>query len=239
METAVGILLKVFLFAFVVGMFALVIWAFVRSGKEDKRIRQGWADLARVAAERGWTYEQRARGRATEYCGVGPMPGSGSNLSAWHYVTGEFRGRSFTCFEYRYSNPLSGSSGVGESKKLTIESIFLVSAPSSGPFLQIGQPSKLDAVLGRRPRMLLGVPEFDENFRIVTDSEDFAHGILSDPLQAFMLSDPHAQKSPLRLRDDELFTWYTGTLSPQDVEERLDYLCDVLDRIPAQVWATT
>ncbi len=87
--------------------------------------------------------------------------------------------------------------------------------------------------------MLLGAPEFDENFRIVTDSEDFPHGILSDPLQAFLLSDPRAQKSPLRLRDDELFTWYTGTLSPQDVEERLDYLCDVLDRIPAQVWATT
>jgi hypothetical protein len=239
METVLGILLKVLLFAFVVGMFALVIRAFVRSGREDKRVREAWADLSRVAAERGWTYEQRARGRATEYCGVGPLPGSGSNLSAWHYITGEFRGRAFKCFEYRYSNPLSGSSGVGESKKLTIESVFLVSAPGSGPFLQIGRPGKLDAVLGRRPRMVLGVPEFDERFRVVTDSEDFAHRILSGPVPAFLLSDSRAQKSPLRLRDDELFTWYTGTLSPQDLEERLDYLCDVLDRIPAQVWATT
>ncbi|MGH1556206.1 hypothetical protein ACRAWF_43870 [Streptomyces sp. L7] len=142
------------------------------------------------------------------------MPGSGSNLSAWHYITGEFRGRSFKCFEYRYSNPLSGSSGVGESKKLTIESIFLVSAPGSGPFLQIGRPGKLDAVLGRRPRTLMGITEFDEKFRVVTDDEDFARSILSDPMPAFLLADSRAQKSPLRLRDDELFTWYTGTAFP-------------------------
>ncbi|WP_372350705.1 hypothetical protein [Streptomyces sp. KL116D] len=45
------------------------------------------------------------------------------------------------------------------------------------------------------------------------------------------------RKNPLRVRDDELFTWYTGTLSPQAVEERLNYLCDVLDRIPARTWA--
>ena len=237
MDLLVGILVKVFLFTFVVGMFTIVIRAFVRSNKEDKRIRREWAELAQVAAARGWTYDQRARGRATEYCGVGPMPGGGSNLTAWHYITGEFRGRSFKCFEYRYSNPLSGSNALGESKKLTIESVFLIAAPGSGPFLQIGRPSELDAVLGRRPRMLLGVPEFDEEFRVVTDDEAFVHNALSGAVVPFLLSDSRAKNSPLRLRNDELFTWYTGTLSPQALEERLNYLCDVLDRIPAQAWA--
>ncbi|MEV1024156.1 hypothetical protein [Streptomyces sp. NPDC050264] len=237
MEQLLMILAKVAFFAAIVGMFTLVIRAFVRSNKEDKRTREGWAELSRVAANRGWTYEQRARGRATEYCGVGPMPGSGSNLTAWHYITGDFRGRSFKCFEYRYSNPLSGSSGVGESKKLTIETVILVTAPGSGPFMQIGRPGKLDTVLGRGPRTLLGVPEFDEKFRLDTRDESFARNILDDTFMAFLLSDPRAQKSPIRVRDDELFTWYAGTLSPQALEERLNYLCDVLDRIPAQAWA--
>ncbi|WP_372347771.1 hypothetical protein [Streptomyces sp. KL116D] len=179
----------------------------------------------------------RAAGRATEYCGIGPMPGSGDNLTAWHHMTGEFRGRSFGCFEYRYANPLSGSGRAGGSKKLTFESVFLVSAPGSGPFLQVGQPGRMDTLLGRGPRTLLGVPEFDDRFRVGTHDDPFARNLLDGELRAFLLSDDRAPKNPLRVRDDELFTWYTGTLSPQAVEERLNYLCDVLDRIPARTWA--
>lgn len=237
MEQLVGILVKVLLFVFVAGMFTLVIRAFIRSGQEDKRIRRGWEELAQVAAARGWTHERRVPGRATQYCGVGPMPGSGDNLTAWHYVTGEFRGRSLKCFEYRYSNPLSGSSRAGESKKLTIESVFLVSAPGSGPFLQVGRQGTFDTLLGRGPRTLLGVPEFDEKFRLDTRDEPFARAVLDDTLMSFLLSDPRAPKSPIRIRDDELFTWCTGTLTPQDLEENLTYLCDVLDRIPERAWA--
>ncbi|MET9497802.1 hypothetical protein [Streptomyces sp. NPDC006552] len=237
MEQLVGILVKVLLFAFVVGMFTLVIRAFIRSGQEDKRMRRDWEELAQVAAARGWTHERRAPGLATEFCGVGPMPGSGDNLTAWHYVTGEFRGRSFKCFEYRYSNPLSGSTGAGESKKLTIESVFLVSVPGSGPYLQVGRPGKFDTVMGRGAKTLLGLPAFDAAFRVDTEDETFARTILSDEVQAFLLADERAKKNPLRVRHDELFTWYTGTLSPQALEDRLHYLCDVLDRIPAQAWA--
>ncbi|NEB75060.1 hypothetical protein G3I40_07410 [Streptomyces sp. SID14478] len=231
-------MVKVLLFVFVAGMFTLVIRAFVRSNQADKRTRREWAELEQVAAERGWAHERRAAGRATEYCGVGPMPGSGSNLTAWHYITGEFRGRSFKCFEYRYSNPASGSGQAGESKKLTIESMILVSAPGSAPYLNLRRPGKFDRVMGRGPRKLLGVPEFDDKFRFDTHDEDFARRVLSDDFRAFLLSDQRARNNPLRVRDDELFTWYTGTLSPQTLEERLDYLCDVLDRIPTQVWAS-
>ena len=234
MEQLVGILAKVVFFAFIVGMFTLVIWMFVRSNKEDKRIRRDWAELPRVAAERGWTYEQRARGEATQYCGIGPMPGSGSNLSAWHYIAGEFRGRSFKCFEHRYNSPMSGN--AGERKRPTIEAIFMIAVPGSAQPVEILRPSKTDVLLDRRSRMRLGNPEFDDTFRIVTKDEDFARNILSGPMASFLLTDPRGRKSPLQLRDNELFTWYTGTLSPQDLEEKLNYLCDVLDQIPAQAW---
>ncbi|MFI9776636.1 hypothetical protein ACIHCV_18230 [Streptomyces sp. NPDC051956] len=238
MEQLVGILLKLLVYAIILGLVALAIRAMMRGNREDKRIRREWAELEGVAAAHGWTYERRARGRATEFCGVGPMPGKGANLTAWHYITGEFRGRAFKCFEYRYSNPLSGGSQAGDSRTLTFESIFLVSAPGSGPFLQVGRPSKLDTVMGRRPRTLLDVPEFDKKFRVATDDESFVQNVLTDDVRAFLLSDQRAETNPLRVRDDELFTWYTGYLSQQAIEDRLNYLCDVIDRIPAHAWTS-
>ncbi|MFB8268444.1 hypothetical protein ACFC96_17800 [Streptomyces sp. NPDC055955] len=237
MEQLVGILLKLLVYAIILGLVALAIRAMMRGNREDKRIQKEWAELEAVAATRGWTYERRAPGRATEYCGVGPMPGKGSNLTAWHYITGEFRGRSFKCFEYRYTNPLSSTTQSG-GKSLTFESVFLVSAPGSGPFMQIGRPSKLDTVMGRRPRTLLDAPEFDKKFRVATDEESFVRNVLTEDVRAFLLSDQRAEANPLRVRDDELFTWYTGYLSQQAIEDRLNYLCDVMDRIPEHAWTS-
>lgn len=238
MEQLVGVLLKVLLFAFVVGMFTLVIRVFIRGRKEDARIRRDWSELARVAAERGWTYEPRARDKATRYCGVGPMPGSGSNLSAWHHITGEFRGRDFVCFEHRYNDPMSGNLAA-DRKRPTIEVVFMVSAPGSGAATEILRPSRVNALLDRRASMRLEISEFDENFRVVTENEAWVRGIMTDDMVSFLLTDPRAKESPLQLRDDELFTWYTGTLSPQALEERLNFLCDVLDRIPLRSWTAT
>lgn len=236
MEQLVGILVKILVYGVILGLVALAIRAIRRSNREGDRIQEDWEALEGVAATRGWAYERRARGRATEYCGVGPMPGKGSNLSAWHYITGEFRGRSFKCFEYRYVNPLSGDTQAGN-RQYTHESVFLISAPGMGtPYMHVGRPSKIDGMMGRGPRMLLGVPEFDKKFRVDTRDEAFVRSVLTDDMRAFLLSDQRAETHPLRLRDDELFTWYTGYLNEQEIENRLNYLCDVMERIPAQVW---
>ncbi|MEU6659922.1 hypothetical protein [Streptomyces sp. NPDC046821] len=236
MEQVLQTLAMIAFFSFIVGMFTLVIRAFIRSSREQDRIRKGWADLPGFAAARGWTHERSVPGGATEYCGVGPMPGTGSNLTAWHYITGEFRGRSFKCFEYRYVNPLSGDT-QGGNRQYTHESVFLISAPGMGtPVMHMEPPTKIDRLMGLGPRMLLGVPDFDKKFRVDTRDEAFVRSVLTDDMRAFFLSDARAETHPLRLRDDELFTWYTGTLSPQEIEDRLNYLCDVMDRIPAQVW---
>lgn len=234
MDQLLGILLNVFFFAAIAGMFVLVIRMFISSNKEDKRIRQGWSELGRFTAEHGWTHEQRARGQATRYCGVGPMPGSGSGLSAWHHITGEFRDRAFASFEYRAVNA-SGDLGEGK-KRPIIHTLLMVSVPGSGPATEILQPSKLNVLLDRRPSMRLGIPEFDEKFRVVTGDEAWVRNLLSDSVVSFLLTDPRAKRFELELRQDELFTWYKGTLSPHALEEGLNYLCDVLDRIPTQAW---
>jgi len=237
MELLVEILVKVLLFTFIAGMFTLVFVVGRSERKKNARIREEYAQLARIAPERGWAYMQHTYGRIDQYCGVSCLPGKGTNLSAWHYTTGAFRGRPFVYFEYRYVSPMS-THEVGEPRQPIIHAVFVVTTPGSVPFVQIYRPDKLDSILDRRARIQSGMPEFDEEFRIVTKEEAFFRNALSDSLVPFVLTDPRAKKSPIVLRDDQLLTWYKGTLSPQAADEKLNYLCDVLDRIPEHAWTT-
>ncbi|MFJ5973737.1 hypothetical protein [Streptomyces sp. NPDC093060] len=235
MEHWAGELIKWSLFAFIAGMFILVFTVSSRGRKKDARIKEDYEQLARIAPERGWTYQKRVQGQIDQYCGVRPFPGRGSNLRAWHYTTGEFRGRSFKYFEYRSMNLQSGAD-TGERKQPNIESVFIVTAPGSGPFVQILRPSVLDTLFDRRPKMQLGVPEFDQNFRVITRDEGFVRNALGETVVPYLVTDPKA-KGSLQLRENELFTWYRGPLTPQAVDEKLNYLCDVLDRVPEQAWS--
>ncbi|MFI1732707.1 hypothetical protein ACH40E_26565 [Streptomyces acidicola] len=238
MELLVGILVKVLLFAVIAGMFTLVITTSVRGRRQDARIRNEWEQIAQIAPERGWTYHPCTRGQIDQYGGMGPILYKGENQAAWHYTTGEFRGRPFTYFEYRYKrSTVDGDvNDFGEHRRLVIKAVFIVTAPGSGSYMEILRRSKLGAVLDGRPGKRVGVPEFDKEFKVLAKDEAFFRNALSGGAVPFMLADSRAKKSPLRFRDNELITWYTGALSPQTVDEKLNYLCDVLDRIPAQAW---
>jgi hypothetical protein len=116
--------------------------------------------------------------------------------------------------------------------------VFAVAAPGTGPELVVRRPQTLDGMTQRGRVVQVGVPEFDEALRVITDDEAFARSALSGEVVPFLTAQPQAvQDSPIRLHNDELLTWRRGRLSAQDFDERLDYLCDVLDRIPPQVWS--
>ncbi|MEW2402692.1 hypothetical protein [Streptomyces sp. NPDC046862] len=238
MEMLVGILIKVLLFAFIAGMFTLVIAMSVRGRRQDARIRDEWAQIAQIAPERGWMYQPCVRGQIDQYGGMGPILYKGENQAAWHYTTGELRGRSFKYFEYRYKRSAADGdvNDFGDHRRLVIKSVFTVTAPGSGAYMEILRRSKLGAVADGRPGKRVGESEFDKEFKVLVKDEAFFRNVLSGGVVPFMLADPGAKESPLRFRDNELITWYTGTLSPQAVDEKLNYLCDVLDRIPAQAW---
>ncbi|POX45953.1 hypothetical protein [Streptomyces sp. Ru72] len=237
MELLVGTLIKVLLFAFIAGMFTLVFIMARRGRRQSERIRAEYAQLARIAPERGWTYTPYVRGKIDQFSGVGPFP-KGQNLPAWHYTAGEIRGHSFKYFEYREKNIVPDGE-VTERPDIIIESVFVVTTPGSAPYMEIYHPGMLDTMMDRRTKVQLGVPKFDLEFRIASRDEPFARSVLSGDLIPFLLTDPRAKKSRIALRDDAVFTWYTGTMSPQAADEKLNYLCDVLERIPAQAWTTT
>ncbi|MEU6147587.1 hypothetical protein ABZ848_45470 [Streptomyces sp. NPDC047081] len=234
MEQLVGILIKVLLFAFIAGMFTLVFVVARRGRMKAQQINDDYAQLARIAPERGWTYALCVRGQIDQYAGVGPFPGVCQNLRAWHYTTGEIRGHSFKFFEFRYNNPLSSESG--ERKRPIIESVFILTTPGSAPSTEIYHPDMLDSVTDWRTKVQLGMPEFDSEFRIATKDEAFARAVLCGELVSLLLADPRAKASRIALRDNVAITWFTGTMSAQAADEKLNYLCDVLERIPAQAW---
>ncbi|MGV9789996.1 hypothetical protein [Streptomyces sp. NPDC003435] len=235
MEKLVHALPAVVMFILVAGMFTLVFTVSSRGRRKDRQTGQGYVQLARDAAERGWTYEARTRGRIDGYSGLRPFPASGLNLTACHYTTGLFRGRAFKCFEYRF---MSATSGTDANRQPQLRSVFIVEAPGPGAFTQILRPNMLDRLFDRRERTLLGEPAFDKSFRVITDDEAFTQNALRHGLMPYLLTEPLADKTSLQLHDGELFTWYTGPLTPQMMDEKLSYLCDVLDRIPAHVWSS-
>lgn len=231
------VLMPVLMFLIVGGMFALVITMMVRARRSRARGVEERTEAIRIARERGWSYQQATYGEIDRLCGMAPLPVSGRNLQALHYITGEFRGRSFCCFEYR-TGTLNVNDGPG-SNQPAFWTFYAVTAPGPGPELVVRRPQTLDGMTQRGRVVQLGVPNFDEAFRVLTDDELFARNALTGEVASFLSADPRATKdAPLRLHNDELLTWRRGRLSPQDLDERLDYLCDVLDRIPPGVWST-
>ncbi|MET8030214.1 hypothetical protein [Streptomyces avermitilis] len=231
-----NVLMPVLMVLFVGGMFALVITMFVRARRSQARGVEGRVAAIQLAEERGWSYQQATYGVIDRLCGMAPLPVRGTNLQGRYYITGEFRGRGFCLFEYT-----TGTNGVDDDlgKQVVYWTVFAVTAPGSGPELVVRRPQALDGMTQRGRVVQLGVPEFDEAFRVITDDEPFARNALTGGVAPFLSTDPRAGKdAPIRLHNDELVTWYRGRLSPQGIDERLNYLCDVLDRIPPQVWST-
>ncbi|MFD0504213.1 hypothetical protein ACFQ0G_17235 [Streptomyces chiangmaiensis] len=219
------------------GIFALVITMFVRTRQSETRGVRERAVAIQLAQERGWSYERATYGVVDRLCGMAPLPISGRNVRALHYITGEFRDRGFCCFEYT-TGTLDVNMGPGSNRPV-FWTVFAVTAPGAGPELVVRRPQALDGMASRGRVVQLGVPEFDEAFRVITDDEPFARSALTGGVAPFLSTDPRATKdAPIRLHNDELLTWRRGRLSAQDLDERLNYLCDVLDRIPPQVWST-
>lgn len=232
-----NVLMPVLMILVVAGIFAFVITMLVRTRSSQARGPQERAAAIRLALERGWSYQQATYGVIDRLCGMAPLPITGRNVQALHYISGEFRCRGLCCFEYR-TGTLEVNDGPGRSQP-TFWTVFAVTAPGPGPELVVRQPKALDGMTQRGRVVQLGVPEFDEAFRVITDDEPFARNALANGLVPFLSTDPRARKdAPIRLHNDELLTWHRGRLSPQGIDERLNYPCDVLDRIPPQAWST-
>jgi hypothetical protein len=239
MEDVLEILVPTLAFLFSAALVVGVIFGFRHANKRDVRSEEDQAGLVQLAQERGWNYTAEIPGGAERYVGAPPFRAKGHYL--WDHIAGEFRGHSVSCFEYRPRDFDAEDAGTNDHRYFVA---FTVTMPTPTPDLIIDRPNVLERADNRLNNVFglgdnevkLGVPEFDEDFRIITDDEPFARTLMTDDLVQFLLSDPRVKGAPLRFHGNELITWHEGRLRPDGIDPKLNYLCDALDRLPAQTW---
>lgn len=235
LETLTPILAILFSAALAGGVF----YGFRYANKRDVRSEQDQAGLVQLAQESGWNYTAEIPGGAERYVGAPPFRAKGHYL--WDHISGEFRGHTFSCFEYRPRDFDAEDAGTNDHRYFVA---FSITTPAPTPEMVIDRPNvleraenRLNSVFGLGQNVVeLGNQEFDEAFRIITDDESFARNVMTDDLVRFLLSDPRAKDAPLRFHGNELITWSEGRLRPDGIDPKLNYLCDALDRVPAQTW---
>jgi hypothetical protein len=217
-------------------VFGAVITMMVRVRKRAARTRADQAALVPLAQQHGWRYQHSDTGSADRFQGE-PFPQRKHNLTVSHLVTGEFRGRSFCCFEYARRAVGAGGSG---SVTDTYERfrVFAVATPAGTPTLQIKRAGLGARALDRIGAVGLttGDADFDDSFRVTGDDTSFAHAVLTDQVRRWLQDNPRAQQWPLRFERDELVTWQPGRLTASTVPPALDFLCDTLDRVAVPSW---
>ncbi|MGH3877595.1 MAG: DUF3137 domain-containing protein [Actinophytocola sp.] len=192
------------------------------------------AEFTAFAAKRGWRYTERDRSLIDRFRGD-PF-GRGHGRDAKHALRGEHRGRQVLAFEYSYKE----TEGSGDDRRTTTyrHTVVSLSLPAARPTLQVGREGfgrKLLGFVGVRD-LQLESEQFNEAFHIKADDDKFAYDVLHPRMMEWMLSDQRAQSVPFRFERGDLMTWDREKIDVRKVEWMLDYLCDVVDRVPSFVW---
>ena len=160
----------------------------------------------------------------------------GTNITIRDHIVGEFRGRPISCFEHN-----TRDMNADGPDSVLYSAVFAVTMPTPVPRTVIKKPraadklnARADALFGGGKVMELGDPAFDEAFRLIANDEKFARNALTGLMAQFLTSDPRAKDQPLRFQENHLLTWHRGRLRAEDIEQKLNYLCAVLDHLPAQ-----
>lgn len=241
MESAVATtVVTVGFFVAVVAVFAGVITLLVVLGRRQHRSRADLAALVDFAHQHGWSYQPSDTGAADRFAGGEPFPRWSRHLTVAHLVSGTYRQRGFASFEYQRRTPNPGRRSRTANQRPEHFQITAVRLPGHGPTLQVRRAGWGARVLDRlgAKGLTFDDPEFDEAFRVTGDDEAFAREVLTGGLRRWLLSDPRARDFPLRFERDELVTWRRGRLTAPAVQESLEFLSDVLDRVRAAAWQT-
>ncbi|MFJ9851355.1 hypothetical protein [Streptomyces sp. NPDC101150] len=236
MNEAWEVLIFIGMIAGMAAILGLCIWAWRDGNKKDGRSSQQYEELIQFVEARGWSHTAWFPGGGDRYCGGDPLPMQGTNIPIRDHIVGEFRGRPISCFEYN-----SREMNADGPDSVRYATVFAVTMPTPVPRMVIKRPRALDkvnaradALFGGGKVMALGDSEFDEAFRVIANDENFARSVLNGPMAQFLISDLRAKGEPLRFQECELLTWHQGRLRAEDIERKLNYLCDVLDHWPAQ-----
>lgn len=186
------------------------------------------------AAQRGWAYRERDDRFTDRYLGT-PF-GQGFGRQASHVLTGLHRDRSFAAFEYLYKE----HQGSGKNRRTVTyrNTVVALDTPAARPTLELSREGigrKLLGLVGIRD-LQLESEEFNKSFHIRAENDRFAYDVLHPRTMEWMLADQRCRDLPFRFERADLLTWQEGSIHLGSIPWMLDYLCDVLDRVPTFVW---
>ncbi|MQA09832.1 MAG: hypothetical protein GEU98_15035 [Pseudonocardiaceae bacterium] len=220
------------LFAAIIGG---TIWLWLRPGRKNRQWRDPATgqELASLAAEQGWSYTPERKDYLQRYGDRYPFHrAAGVGEPALDVVTGTHRGREFACFQFLFPRPARPTEGPAQR---TYFRVFSVSLRASAPKL-ILRGAHLDPLWMRG--FTTGDRAFDKSFVVGAGDNQFAHRILTEPVKQWLYANPPlagVANGSLQFAGHELLGWYKEKdgFDVRLVEPVLDYLCDFLDRLPA------
>lgn len=223
----------------VVVVFVIVLVAIFAAAIFGMLWASGWrskkkiAELTSFAQQRGWTYQKDAKGYSDRFTGA-PMNRHKRDDTVRDLIIGTYRGRPFCAFEYKRI----ARKGTDRKNEASYSRVLALATPATRPTMEVkkaGFGSKVADFLGAQD-LPVGHPEFDQAFRVTTDHEQFARDVLAPSVADWLLRDGRALQMPFRFERNELVTWQNGRTKLEIIEPALDFLCDVLDRVPPAVW---
>lgn len=192
------------------------------------------AAFTAFARSRGWRYAERDDRLVDRYRGT-PF-GQGFGKQALHVLSGSHRERELVAFEYVYKE----HEGSGKNRRTVTyrHTVVALATPAPRPTLELSREGfgrKLLGLVGIRD-LQLESEEFNKTFRIRTEDDKFAYDVLHPRTMEWMLGDQRCHDLPFRFERADLLTWRRGSIDLAATVWMLDYLCDVLDRVPSFVW---
>lgn len=190
------------------------------------------AELASLAAARGWTYLERDDRYAEMFAGA-PF-GLGFDRQAENVLHGIHDGRGFVAFDYRYSTTERYTDSQGRSGTRTEHHHYSVIALAIGaavPELSVRPEGFFSRVVGR---LLDNDIEFESEafnraFRVSCPDRKFATDVIHPQMMEYLLTLPELAWS---FRQGYLLTTGPGQHTPAGVPATLAATDGILDRIP-------
>jgi hypothetical protein len=145
-----------------------------------------------------------------------------SHPEAVDVFTGNHRARPVVCFTYRYRQ--TEQTGNGPEQRRAGTGFYSVRLPRPLPALEVKQRWFVDGRLTTLP----GDADFARTYEVVADAESNPAAILSPALCEWMLQQ-HA--AGFQIVDDRLFLRVGEKVNVDRLDQWLDYLADVADRL--------
>lgn len=205
-------------------------------GDRRKVIDRTDGPLGDWAREYNWSYLMRDDNWAYHF---DALPSADGGREAWHVLRGGHRERRVDAFHYFYHREERDREGRIRLRthRYMVVNVLL---PASRPTLTVSRETLWESKFD----LDLESVEFNKTFKVKVDRDDakFAYDVLHPRMMEHLLADQRATEFrwPFRFERGDLYTWeeWPRDLDMAVVMHKADYLIDVLERVPAFVWAS-